>query len=430
MKATLLALGLYGCNTAPASPSHQDLLDPEQCVSCHPAHVSQWRSSTHASASQDPVFQAMNARYIRETGDADPTFCVRCHAPMAVQLGALTDPTALDGLPEGTAGVGCLWCHGVEAVTGSHNAPLVVAEDTTMRGGIADPVPNPAHESSWSHLLDRDSPDASRTCGACHDVVLPGGLHIERTYAEWQHSVFDTTGPARLGCGHCHMPGTVAQAAADGPQRIVHDHTMPGISLRGDDPDQRAAVQRALDGSVQTTICVAPWSAGTEVTVILENVGAGHGFPSGSTKNRRAWLEVVATADDIELLRSGTFADDEPVQEEDELAALHDLAWDADGAPAAMLWDVDAFASRALPAPVTLDPRDPAYDHSRRFTWRLSGVAPERVEARLLIRPLALSILDDLVQSGDLAPALATTNTLVVGGTAVVWQGTPGECTD
>ncbi|MEC7948008.1 MAG: hypothetical protein VX265_10595, partial [Myxococcota bacterium] len=98
--------------------------------------------------------------------------------------------------------------------------------------------------------------------------------------------------------------------------------------------------------------------------------------------------------------------------------------------PAAMLWDVDAFASRALPAPVTLDPRDPAYDHSRRFTWRLSGVAPERVEARVLIRPLALSILDDLVQSGDLAPALATTDTLVVGGTAVVWQGSPGECTD
>lgn len=428
-RAALLLLAL-GCDPDPEPLTRGEVLDPASCIDCHPAHVAQWRQSTHATAGRDPVFQAMNARYIRETGDADPTFCVRCHVPLAVQAGALADPADLSGLPEGQDGIGCAWCHGVEAVTGTHNAALEVARDTTMRGGIADPVESWAHPSAWSAQLDRDAPEASATCGACHDVVLPGGLHLERTFLEWQESVFDTTGPSRLGCGHCHMPGSPGIAAEGGPQRTVHDHTMPGVSVREGDPEQRAAVQRALDPSVATTICVAPASAGAEITVALENVAAGHGFPSGAAKNRRVWIELVAEADGTELLRSGTFANDEPVREDADLAALHERAWDATGADAHMLWDVAELESRALPAPTTLDPRDPAFDHTRRFTWRLSGAIPDTVTARVLVRPMGLDVLDDLVETGDLEPALAMPPTLEVGGSVTTWQGSLGDCTD
>lgn len=429
MSRGLLALALAGCGGEPAPLTRAALLDPEQCVDCHPAQVTQWRASTHASAARDPVFQAMNRRYIRETGDADPRLCVGCHAPLAVQTGALPDPADLASLPEGLSGVGCLWCHQVEAVTGSHNAALTVAEDTTLRGGIADPVPTWAHQSAWSPLLDRDAPAASATCGACHDVVLPNGVHLERTFAEWQQSVFDTTGPARLGCGHCHMPGTEGEAAPDGPRRTVHDHTMPGVSVR-DDPDHRAAVERALDGSVRASICVAPASAGSEITVVLENIGAGHGFPSGAAKNRRVWVELVASAGGSELLRTGSVAEDEPLVEHVDLAVLHERTWDAAGDPASMLWDVAGVEERALPAPVTLDPRDPAYDHTRRFTWRLSGSVPDTVTARIRVRPMGLDILDDLVATGDLAADAATTPTLEVASAAVTWRGVPGDCTD
>jgi hypothetical protein len=425
----LLLLGLGACDPEPEPLSRQELLDPSQCVDCHPSHVSQWRDSTHANAARDPVFQAMNGRYLRETGDADPMLCVGCHAPLAVQTGALTDPTALDALPEGLSGVGCMWCHQVDAVTGTHNAALTVAEDSTLRGGIADPIETWAHASAWSPLLDRDAPEASGTCGACHDVVLPNGVHLERTYAEWQGSVFNTTGPSRLGCGHCHMPGSTAQAAADGPARTVHDHTMPGMSVL-DDPEHVEAVQRALDGSVRASICVAPASAGTEIAVVLENVGAGHGFPSGAAKHRRVWVELVATAGGEELLRSGTFDDDEAVLPGADLASLHELAWDTSGDPAAMLWEVAEVESRALPAPTTLDQRDPAFDHTRRFTWRISGAAPDTVTARVLVRPMGLDILDELVASGDLDPSLASAPTLEVAASVVTWQGVPGECTD
>ena len=39
----------------------------------------------HAYAAEDPVFLAMNARGQRETKGALGDFCVKCHAPMAVQ---------------------------------------------------------------------------------------------------------------------------------------------------------------------------------------------------------------------------------------------------------------------------------------------------------------------------------------------------------
>lgn len=429
MIPALVLFALGACDPTPEPLSRAELLDPSQCVDCHPAHVAQWRNSTHANAARDPVFQAMNQRYLRETGDTDPTLCVGCHAPLAVQTGALADPTAIDALPEGLSGVGCMWCHQVDAVTGTHNAALTVAEDVTLRGGIADPIQTWAHESAWSPLLDRDAPEASSTCGACHDVVLPNGVHLERTYAEWQDSVFDTTGPARLGCGHCHMPGSTAKVVPDGPARTVHDHTMPGISVL-DDPAHAAAVQQALDGSVQTSICVAPASAGSEIAVVLENVGAGHGFPSGAAKHRRVWVELVATAAGQELLRTGTFDDDEAVVDGGGLATLHEQAWDAFGEPAAMMWEVAEVESHALPPPETLDPRDPAFDHTRRFTWRISGATPDTVTARVLVRPMGLDVLEELVQSGDLDPRLAASPTLQVAASVVTWQGVPGDCTD
>ena len=45
----------------------------------------------HAYASDDPVFRAMNQRAQRETSGALGDFCVKCHAPMAVQKALTTD---------------------------------------------------------------------------------------------------------------------------------------------------------------------------------------------------------------------------------------------------------------------------------------------------------------------------------------------------
>ena len=61
------------------------LEDPATCMECHNQHYTEWSGSMHAYASDDPVFVAMNNRGQRETGNQLGTFCVQCHAPVAVR---------------------------------------------------------------------------------------------------------------------------------------------------------------------------------------------------------------------------------------------------------------------------------------------------------------------------------------------------------
>ena len=114
------------------------LEDPKTCKGCHPNHFAQWASSMHAYASDDPLFVALNRRGQREAHLG--TFCVRCHAPMAVALG-LTDGTNFDpaNLPPAARGVTCYFCHDVAKVVDDHNNGLVLAFDDTMRAGVRDP---------------------------------------------------------------------------------------------------------------------------------------------------------------------------------------------------------------------------------------------------------------------------------------------------
>src|SRR5262245_5741159 len=69
----------------PAPKLTRDALqDPRSCAGCHPDHYREWSGSMHAFAGVDPVFQALNKRMQRETNGALGTFCVQCHAPVAV----------------------------------------------------------------------------------------------------------------------------------------------------------------------------------------------------------------------------------------------------------------------------------------------------------------------------------------------------------
>src|ERR1022692_3670607 len=74
-----------GCGgSGPAQLTHDQLVDPLTCKTCHPTQYQDWSGSMHAFATDDPVFQAMNGR--AQVG----TFCLNCHAPLAVR-GGLTD---------------------------------------------------------------------------------------------------------------------------------------------------------------------------------------------------------------------------------------------------------------------------------------------------------------------------------------------------
>ena len=208
MRRLLPVLLVSACATTPEPPlqfSRAQLLDPQTCKQCHAEQHLDWSGSMHAYAADDPVFRAMNARGQRETGGKLGNFCVQCHAPMAVRDGLTKDGTNLDQLPAGYKGVTCYFCHTVASVDGAHNAAYTMGDPQTMRGSLRDPIPTSGHRSTYAPHMDRDHLDSSRFCGSCHDVVTPAGVPLERTFKEWQASVFNHA-PGGTTCGQCHMP--------------------------------------------------------------------------------------------------------------------------------------------------------------------------------------------------------------------------------
>lgn len=395
------------------------LRDPKACQECHPDHYREWSGSMHAYASEDPVFRAMNAKGQRETNGELGDFCVKCHAPAAVARGETEDGLDLDEVPEELHGVTCWFCHQVDGVVDSHNNPLELANDRTQRGGIRDPVDTPAHDSAYSALHDRDDLGSSDMCGSCHDIVTPAGGHIERTFSEWQDSLFAKP-VFGVTCAGCHMTGRDGVAAeADGVQlRRVHDHSMAGVDIAltpfPEAESQQALVQELLDDTVNAFLCVSSTGGDTTLAVVtLENVAGGHLFPSGATADRRVWVELTAWRGDEILSSSGRVDPGEPVglvtdADDPDLWRMWSTLLDADGAPTHDFWEAaELDPGGLLPVQTSLDPTDPAFVSTHVSTnYLIRGGVPDRVTMAVHVQPVGLEILDELVASGDLDAAI------------------------
>jgi len=443
----VLAASCSSSETTPDVPgtklTAEQLMDPQSCVSCHPNHVREWSGSMHAYASDDPVFLAMNRRMQRETKGANAGLCVQCHAPVALRTGATTDGLNLDTLPRKLKGVTCIFCHTASPGNHSENNPLVSNTDGVLLGGIANPVPNAAHPAAYSMFLDREASQgqASIICGTCHDIVTPGGAHIERTFHEWGQSVY-ARGDLRkqdnqiLSCGQCHLPSRI-DVAARAPNvflRRVHDHGMAAVDLAltpfPEMDAQRAEVQRQLDLGVVAKLCVAPPDgASMQVRVTLSNNFVGHGFPSGSSQDRRVWVELVAYANDAAVFRSGTFTASEPITEERDpsLFLLRDRLQAEGGRETRMFWEATAFTSKQLSAKTTAEPTDPDFDHSMSADYTVPREA-DRVTMAVHVRPIDVDLLDELAASGDLTDdsIRSRIQTFSVTGANLAWTSANG----
>ena len=415
--AFVLALALLSACGGNAPLSRDQMLDPQSCAKCHQDHVTEWSGSMHAYASDDPVFLAMNKRGQRETNGQLGTFCVKCHAPMAVLENATQNGLDLAQVPQKLKGVTCYFCHSVASVAGTHNNPLELATDLVMRGEYSDPVASDAHDSVYSSFHDRDHADSAKLCGSCHDIVVNEHAAIERTFSEWQASVF--AGAAGATCGQCHMDKSAhPRPIADAPNvfaRDYHSHAFPGIdrALVPGWPEidaQQAAIKTFLSSTLQSAVCVVQAGAASQIRVVLDNVAAGHGFPSGSAQDRRVWTEVVAYKGDTMIYQSGVVAAGKPPTEnpDPDMWMLRDCMLDTQQMPVEMFWQADSYETNQLPAQVTFDQTDPRFfmthivqDFPRAAATGLGDV-PDRVTLRVHVQPMGLDVLDSLVASGDL----------------------------
>ena len=426
-----------------------EVLDPQSCKECHPKHFAQWQGSMHAYAADDPVFLAMNARGQRETQGALGDFCIGCHAPLAVQLGLTQDGLNLDEVPQHLKGVTCYFCHNTTDVTDTHNNPLTLAWDRVMRGNVSDPVDSEFHESAYEPGLDGRTLKSGDVCGACHDIVTPSGLHLERTYDEWLGSFYSNPDPMQpklpdqmffgQTCANCHMDGTKASTIADAPgvagNRTYHDHRFAGVDVALTPfPDEQTALQyeidqrEAIDKVRQTvlcaSLCVQPTMQGDQVVLWLHNEFAGHHWPSGANQDRRAWAEVIVRgAGGAELFASGVVPDGVPAAEvaaqDPDMWLFRDLLRDDAGEEVHMFWDARTLEASQLPVADTFF-GDPT-------TWRkrvypVASAPIERVTVRVRLRPMGLEVIDSLIASGDLDPAIRDAfETFDIPPTVLTW---------
>jgi hypothetical protein len=416
------------------------LLDPTTCGNCHTEHYADWVNSMHALASDDPVFLAMNARGQRETDGGLGTFCVKCHAPMAVRDGMTTDGLNLASLPKPYHGVTCFFCHSIASVDGSSNSDVVLADDLVMRGEYQDPVPSFAHQSAYSTFQDVGSTDSASACGACHDIVVPpaldgdAGAHIERTFAEWKASAFSSNSPGDQleTCGNsgCHMvktepPRPIAVTTGFNtvpPPRYVHGHDFSAIdvplptSADAGELDggvtESPGVQALLANAVQGDLCVT--DAG-RILVVFDPVNLGHDFPSGAAQDRRVWVEVVAYQGGAVVYQSGMVPFGTPAFDagaDPDLWLMRDCIFGTDGGEVNMFWQAAAYDGNELQPLATMDPSNQSFYLGQRGqdfprAGPLPSGKPDRVTLTLWVQPVGSDVLADLVDSGDLDPAIA-----------------------
>jgi hypothetical protein len=214
------------------------LLEVGACATCHDAIVDEWRTSRHAMAWTNGIFQ-------REYQHRPQDWCVNCHAPTpAQQAGLAAGDTAL-----ADQGIDCATCHvRAGAIVSARRSPR------SPHATIAEP-----------------SFGTPAFCADCHEFTFPvldrRGAATRMTAHPMQDTIASfRAGPfagERDGCMTCH--GSAQNHAFRGG----HDAAM-------------------RDGAIEVAWC----RRGDALAVSVTNAGAGHSVPTGDIHrhmNLRIW---------------------------------------------------------------------------------------------------------------------------------------------
>ncbi len=199
--------------------------------------------------------------------------------------------------------------------------------------------------------------------------------------------------------------------------RTFHSHTFAGVDVALTDfPEkeaQRAQVQSVLDGALQSTICLDP--VRKQIQVILDNAGAGHGFPSGATPDRRAWVELTAYQGDTVVYQSGHLGPEDAIETlaDPDLWLIRDCIYDTNKVETPFFWQAASLVNNQLPASVVNTVSDPtSFTKSHVETIYPAGGTkaldqiPDRITLKVHLKAIGDDVLAGLVASGDLDPSI------------------------
>lgn len=320
---------------------------------------------------------------------------------------------------------------------GDFNNPLFWAGDGILRASISNPFPNRVHRSEYRAILDRDRLNSSQMCGACHDVFTPNQIHLERTYLEWKKSSFNSDDPAQKNtCGQCHMPGRdgVATQMEGVPERRLHDHLMPGVdvAITDDFPlkdEMRQRVQQELDYLFLTEICVRQGDGGAEVEFHIENIAAGHRFPSGAAIDRKLWIALqVFDLDQQKVFSSGEVGAEQSLKEMEEqdryLQVFGDRGFNEQGERTHFFWEIKRIEHQTLASPTSFAPTSPEYENPHYISrYRISSEqAIQSIKGQVYLRGIDIDLIDQLIEEGYLDPKYRLRLPTFTVGQETIWQ--------
>lgn len=330
---------------------------------CHAEILAEWEPSAHRYSALDAAFQKVQQVMGEQNGPESTRYCGGCHDPISLFSGTknifVEDLTALAGYQEG---VSCLVCHAIKETDVKGNAAYVIVQPQRyafeMKEGegarflsdfLIRAYPK-QHVESLSHRLFK-SPEF---CAACHkqfideEINQVGWVQLQNQFDNWRKSRWNQEGDptATIECRECHMPlvsnsgdparGDAAdynRSAGDGKHRshrfLGANQFMPKLHELPGGEEHADLVEKWLRGEIEIPEIAEKWNRGPavpieltlpatvapgepiEIQVAVTNNKVGHDFPTGPLDIIQAWLELVVTDDEGNVVFDSGTRDEE-----------------------------------------------------------------------------------------------------------------------
>jgi hypothetical protein len=272
--------------------------NPQVCLGCHFEKFDTWKRSQMSKAYTGDFFQAQYQQALVDAGRDEKVKgvradCIGCHSPSAFKSDDYPpSPTAAHNIDSfmqqkggnklfADRGVFCDFCHTIEDFEGTHpfNHNYISNAGPGIdpkRGDLEFPW-SPHHKNARNELFE----DA-QFCGICHNERNDFGVWVKATETEYQEGPYPAKG---IACQSCHMPPLAGKPAKMGPPRAEHkDHWFGG----GFEAFVRGAAKLTID--INRT-ALKP-QENIDFSIKVNQLAAGHKFPTGSTEERDLWIHV------------------------------------------------------------------------------------------------------------------------------------------
>ena len=259
----------------------QFFLESETCKTCHADIYREWESSAHHYSSFNNQWYRKSIEYMQDTVGIRPSkWCAGCHDPALLLTGMFNRPVReIEKTPEGQAGLGCVMCHSIEAVSSTMGQGGYVLQYSpldrlaTSRNPVVHNLvdfliklnPEP-HRRAFLKPFVRNQ--TAEFCSTCHKVHLDVAVNHYRwtrgfnEYDNWQASGVSGDGarsfyypPKPQTCTDCHMP-KVRSTDFGNYDGLIDSHRFPAantaLPYENQDAKQLDTVEKFLKANQVT----------------------------------------------------------------------------------------------------------------------------------------------------------------------------------